>query len=189
MRCVDLFCRADLEGKVLQIAVDEAFPDFACETESCSPHSPGPVLDDEIVAFLLVNPLHYDKERDVIVPDAFQELTNRDLSVLRAAHSTREEACETRDALVARGGARLASRAVDEVCIAETAKLRGTLGGRGRVLGVFDTGLENKPSHASIFTTKEVLSDKRMRKELREHVHRIMTRRRSSFEDFIKILN
>ncbi len=186
-RCAELFCESGFQGRQLQILVDKASPGFGCEKEKCSPFSPGPVQDEEEVAFLLINPLHYDEVRGVVVPSAFQELTNRDLSVLRLAHTTRDEAQKTRDELVARGADRIPPqlRTVSEVCIAKVSELRAPLPAHGRLLGVFDTALEDKKSHASIFTTEAALNDKRLRKTLRERVHKVMTARQLTFPTLI----
>ena len=185
--CSELFCGSGLGGRQLQVAVDETFPEFACERERCSPYSPGPVNDNEHVAFLLINPMHYDEVRDVVVPDAFQELTNRDLSVVRIAYATAEEASATRDELVARGQEKTPPRlrVVDEVCIASVMELRAATEQYGRLLAVYDTALRGKPSHASVFTTKVALEDKRVRKIVRERVHRIMTRQREKFAELL----
>ena len=175
--CLELFCEGGLSGTSLQIRVDCEFPGFACERECCSPFSPGPVADDEQLAFLLINPTHYDEERRVVVPNAFRELTTRDLSTIRLAHATKEEVVETRGELVERGLARSQDRVIEEVCVGRVAELRAPLNQEGRILGVFDTALERKPAHASVFTTAACLKDPHKRKLLRERVHSVMTQR------------
>ena len=183
--CLDLVWHSGLEGVALQIQLDQCHPHFSCEFEVCSPHSPGPVNDAEEVAFLLINPLHFDKQRGVIVPAAFQELTNRDLSVLRLTYATKHDAEATKDDLVARGADRIPPqmRLVDEVCIATVSDLRADVAPHGRLIGVFDTALDGKSSHASLFTNEVVLSDARLRKVVRQRVHYVMTRRRERYDD------
>jgi hypothetical protein len=183
--CLEVFCSSGFEGRPLQIHVDQCFPDFACESEKCSPHSPGPVQNDETVAFLLINPLHFDEQRKVVVPDAFQELTNRDLSVLRIRHARKRDATATREELIERGKERVPPqlRLVDEVCIGNVSELRAAIAGYGRLIGVFDTALEEKPSHASLFTREAALEDRRLRKVVRNRVHEVMTRHREAFGD------
>lgn len=188
--CLEVFCECGLEGKSLQIHIDQCFPGFACELEPCSPHSPGPVNDNEEVAFLLINPLHYDAQRDVVVPSAFQELTNRDLSVLRLGHATKAEAVSVRDELIERGLDRVPPqmRLVEEVCIGSVSDLRSEVEPHGRLLGVFDTALQDKVSHASLFTTGAVHANGRLRKVVRQRVHDVMTKRRTPFPEFLQSL-
>jgi hypothetical protein len=149
------------------------------------------VYDNEEVAFLLINPLHFDEERKVVVPSAFQELTNRDLSVLRLKYATQQEAIDTKNELVERGAERVPPqmRLVDEVCIGSVAELRAEISQHGRLLGVFDTALENKASHASLFTTEAALQNGRMRKVVRQRVHDVMTKRRATFLEMIEQLD
>ena len=190
-RCFETFCESGLSGKALQIIVDQLHPDFECEAHQCSPSSPGPVENDETVAFLLINPLHYDDDRKVILPDAFQELTNRDLSMLRVHHADPNEAIKTKEDLINRGLERVPPklRTIDQVCLSRASALRAAdIHGR-RILAVYDTALEGKPSHASVFTIEPVFHDKRLRKIVRHRVHEVMTKQVISFDEFIRMLN
>lgn len=187
--CCREFCESGLEGAALQRHVDNMYPAFTCEHEICSPHSPGPVLDEEQVAFLLIDPAHYDDDRKTIVPAAFQELINRDLSVLRIAHATKLEAEATRQELVARGLDRGHDRVVDEVCLTTVKDVRLELYNDERLLGVYDTALPDKSSHASIFTKAEALLKGPLRKLVRERVHKLMTRNRQSFKEILSQLD
>lgn len=184
--CIERFCNTDVSGRELQKAVDLDFPNFACEGEICSPFSPGPVSDDEIVAFILIDPLHYDTVRGVVVPDAFQELTNRDLSLLRVGHATKEEASMTRDELVERGATRIPPqfRLVNEVCLARAVALRTVRDTDRRLLAIYDTALDKVRSHASAFTRADVLEDRRLRKVVRNRIHEVFTKHRITFDEF-----
>lgn len=188
--CLECFNESGLEGRELQRFVDAQHPEFGCEKEPVSPHSPGPVTDEERVAFILIDPLHYDKERDVVVPDAFQELTKRDLSTLRVGHATQAEANATREELIQRGEARVIPqlRQVNEVCVAAVSELRTANDGNKRLLGVYDTALERVRSHASIFTRGDVLDCKRLRKVVRNRIHEILSKTRQSYDDFVNSL-
>lgn len=189
-KCVEAFCESGLAGTPLQLFVDEKFPLFACEAEPCSPHSPGPVSNDEEIAFLLIDPGHYDAERRTVMPDAFRELTTRDLSVVRAHLATRAEVEKTKQDLIARGADRIppSLRSVDEVCIAKVEEVRAADPKLGRLLALYDTGLHDNPAHASIFTSSLVLTDKRMRKAARERIHGVMTKRVEAYDEFAKTL-
>lgn len=178
--CRDLI-GGDLEGRELAARLDELFPNFACEQHVCSAHSPCRVADSEDVVFLLIDPLHYDEVRDKVVPEAFQELTKRDLSVLRRSYLTLIEAAETRQELIDRS--RGTDRKVDQVCIGRAQDIRVQVDTTGRrVMGVLDTALPEKVSHASVFTSSDVLSSRVLRKIVRERIHAVMTRAVISFE-------
>ena len=184
--CLECFCESGFSGKSLQKLVDEHHPDFVCEAGLCSPFSPHRVEDAEDVAFILIDPLHYDEKRQVVVPAAFQELTNRDLSTLRVSHATRSEADATRDELIERGKDRIPPklRIISEVCIATVAEIRGAVESGSRLMAVYDTALETVPSHASIFTRTDVLGNKRLRMIVRNRIHEILTKRRMPYDAF-----
>lgn len=189
-RCIECFCDSGITGKELQKLVDDKFPDFVCEKEVCSPFSPGPVMDDETLAFILINPLHYDALRKVVVPEAFQEITNRDLSTLRVKFTTKEHAETTKSELIERGKERTPpqSRLVDEVCTAQVGAVRECIFNTKRLMGVYDTALENVESHASIFTNGEALDDRRTRKVVRQKIHELF-RNTVPYDEFLQNLN
>lgn len=138
--CLECFCESGLEGRELQKLVDEAYPSFCCEQEKCSQFSPEPVKDAEELAFILINPLHYDEARKVIVPEAFVELTNRDLSTLRVSYATCSEAESLRDQLIQRGAEQIPPklRLVSEVCIASVSDVRLERDSDSRLLAVYE---------------------------------------------------
>ncbi|NUQ19287.1 MAG: hypothetical protein HOP95_12725 [Sphingomonas sp.] len=190
--CVECFFYSGLTGKALQIFADQEHPNFACEAEVCSPHSPAPVADEEKLALLIIDPTHIDKTRGEITPDAFGELTKRDLSVLRVRHATRAEAEATREELVQRGAQKTPPelRLVDEVCIARAERIRGARIDGTRILAVYDTALEGKPAHASVFTNELGLtSGKRMRKQIREACYSVFRDVIVSYDEFARQLS
>ncbi len=184
--CFECFCESGLTGRELQKLVDEQYPNFACEAEPCSPFSPGPVSNQEEVAFILIHPLHYDIESDTVVPQAFAELTNRDLSVLRVKYASRSEANATRSSLVERGKEKIPPnlRSVNEVCLASVADIRSVIESSSRVFGVYDTALGDIRSHASIFTRSDVLENRQLRKVVRNRIHEVLSKTRKSYDDF-----
>ena len=188
--CLECFCESGFSGQSLQKLVDEIHPNFVCESEKCSTFSPGPVVDDERIAFLLIDPLHYDAERSVVVPEAFQELINRDLSTIRIAHASPSEANATREDLIQRGREKIPPklRLVDEVCIASVSEIRSTADSSGRLLAVYDTGIDNAPAHASVFTRSDVFNERRLRKVVRSRIHELFTKVRIPYNDFQKEL-
>jgi len=185
--CLECFCESGLDGRDLVKHIDANHPNFACERANCSHHSPGPVADDEVLAFILIHPLHYDEERDVVVPDAFQELTKRDLSTIRACLSKKSEAERTKEKLVQRGKDKIPPqlRLVDEVCVARVNEIRESSENDRRLLAVYDTALEDIPAHASIFTRSDVLESRLLRKIVRNKVHELFSKGRLTCSDFI----
>ena len=167
------------------------FPDFSCECEKCSPYSPGPVANDEEIAFLLIDPLHYDSERATVVPAAFQELTNRDLSILRIKSLDEPQLSRTISQLESRGGGdRLAPvRKVEQACIAKVSDLRSSEDDLGRCFGIYDTALDDCASHASIFTRRDVLESRLQRKRMRAMIHQSMTKRVVSVDAILSKLD
>ena len=186
--CLECFCESGFSGKSLQKLVDEIHPNFVCESEKCSMFSPGPVADAEQIAFLLIDPLHNDAERSVVVPEAFQELINRDLSTIRITHASPSEVDATREVLIQRGKEKIPPkiRLVDEVCIASVSEIRSTSDSSGRLLAVYDTGIDAAPAHASVFTRSDVFNERRLRKVVRSRIHELFTKVRIPYNDFRK---
>lgn len=185
--CLECFCNSGLEGRELQKHVDNNHPDFVCESSHCSPHSPGPVHNVEELAFILIHPLHYDEERDIVIPSAFQELTSRELSTLRVGMATKNEAESTRDQLVQRGKDKIPPqvRLVNEVCIAKVADIRDCLDAGRRTMAVYDTALEQVQSHASVFTRADILESREIRKRIRSQIHEAFTKHRITYANFV----
>lgn len=187
--CLECFCESGFAGQELQKLVDELHPNFKCENTRCSSFSPGAVNDEECLAFILIDPHHYDQVRNVVVPDAFQELTKRDLSTLRCAFATKSEADDTKNHLESRGSINFEKkRAVSEVCIAVANEIREAADPDGRIFAIYDTALEQTPSHASIFTRPDVFKNRQLRKMARQKIHEIFTRKRVPFHEFLETL-
>lgn len=189
--CLECFCESGFSGQHLQKLIDSIHPAFVCELDKCSSFSPGPVDNAETIGFILIDPLHYDQERSTVVPEAFRELTTRDLSTIRVKHALQQEADTTRQDLIERGTQRIPPklRFVDEVCIATVADIRSTILDGTRLFAVYDTGLETAPAHASIFTRGDVLADRRLRKVVRNRIHEIFTRSRIKYAEFRGMLS
>lgn len=185
--CLECFSKKDLKGIDLQILVDREHPNFACEATRCSEFSGAPVDNSESIAFLLVDPASYDPVTKVVTPDAFRELTNRDLSVLRIGIAQRAEAEETRERLIARGREKNPPevRLVDEVCVAAVEEVRAQSMEGQRIFGVYDTALNGQPAHASVFTTQQVHSANKLgRKRVRALCYEIFSKSIISYSEF-----
>jgi hypothetical protein len=182
--CRALFEECGLEGAELQAHIDRSRPDFICENETCSGHSPGAVADDEEIAFILVHPNHYDAVREKVVPAAFDELIKRDLSVLRTLYGTKQEAETIRSALAARAQPGK-PREFNEACVAPVSEVRAREIDGARAMAVYDTALPHIPAHASIFTTETVLNNRPLRLKVRSLIHEVLANRRVSFDDLL----
>lgn len=191
LSCIDTFCNGQVSGVDLQRLVDASHPNFVCENECCSPFSHGPVENTEVIGFLLINPLHYDEIRGVIVPEAFQELTSRDLSTLRVRFASVNEVTSVRDELIQRGLSRIPPkmRVVDQVCCVEVMSIRSAKDQNGRIFAVYDTALERVRGHASVFVRPDFLIDKLQRKRVRFLIHEIFTRDVILFDEFLRKLS
>jgi len=64
---------------------------IAWELENASAHSPSPVLDEENLIRYWLNPVHYDSQTGTLKVTAFDDASNKGLSVNRGAHVTLEE--------------------------------------------------------------------------------------------------
>lgn len=174
--CLDLFEGSGLSGAELRERVDGTCPNFMCERELCSSYSPGPVTDEENIAFLLINPLHYDNGK--VVPVAFQELTNRDLSVIRVSHAQPEDIHSTRDKLVQIGLNKIPPkmRAIDEACVASVNEIRSIQADGARIIGVYDTAIPDNNAHASLFACSNFSKEKKNRMALRNKVWSVFSK-------------
>ena len=177
--CRETFCESGRSGAELQRLVNELHPCFDCENHNCSPFSPGPVKSTEIIGFLVIHPIHFDAQRNEVAPEAFRELTTRDLSTMRQEVATKLEADATKKQLIDLGQNRINPqvRSIEEVFVAQVGEFRSADDNEGRLLAVYDTGLQDKPGHASIFTRTDVLKGGKLkRKRARFEVHRFFRR-------------
>lgn len=170
----------------MQRLVDDTHPKFVCELEQCSPHSPGVIANDETVAFLLINPIHFDQQRNTVTPDAFNELFKRDLSVIRQSYASADEVERTRESLIERGANQIPpkTRLINEVLIADVEQLRSLELDGSRIVAVYDTALHDKPAHASLFTQPAAFKNRPLRKAIREKLHRTLTQNRLGIDEF-----
>lgn len=170
MSCIESFARTDLVKREFPIFIDKNHPAFSCETCSVSAHSPGPVSSEEKLSFLVIHPIHFDAGTGTLVPAAFDQVIHRDLSTIRIDHAPESEIRATRQKLLDRGvasGAKL-ERAVSKCCIVDADVIRNVTDTLGeRAVGVYDTGIEDSPHHASIMTTAKVLESRAERMALR----------------------
>lgn len=167
MSCPDLFASVAKDPRKAE-RIDAQSPDCACEAQSVSPHSPGPVRNDETVWRLILSPVHYDVTAGTVTESAFNDASGRGLSVQRLAVTGNE------DDIRQRGYARAALKpdCVFECAIGAVAgavrALRGTEDS-GRFC-IYDTAEAGDPGHADVCQTRA--GDKRTRRILRRELQK-----------------
>ena len=154
--CRAIFGDPTLQGRSLQDVVYAHYPDGECEAASVSADSSGPVEDGELLTRLIVHPIHYDSDRDMLSPMAFQDATTIDLSVFREAQATDTEIQLSIDEIRALGQTRIPpqDRLVNLIMQATAGELRASkFASDGTwMCRVYDTAVPAKPAHASVFT-------------------------------------
>lgn len=136
-------------------ALSEVADRFAWDgKQSASKHSPGPVLNTEVVCRQLHSPVYIDQSTGTLKPTAFDDISNKGLSSDRISHASKE-------GIIAAGNAR--AEAYNSV-VTDPSKRRSlialghlnceairshTIGGQ-QAIGVFDTALEDNRSHADV---------------------------------------
>ena len=114
------------------------------EKESVSSHSYGIVKDDEILARNIFSPHHYDTETGEIKSLAFDDVLNKGLSVLRCSYTTNEEIIRIGEDKKKDTHEYLGYITIQAKCIREhIIELK-------RSMAVYDTALEDLPTHADI---------------------------------------
>lgn len=174
--CCQTFESAD--GVDRQRLVCQQHPDWVCENEPCSPHSPGCVGDDESLIFLIINPTHFDEVTGQLSTIAFQEVHNRDLSVLRESKTTSKELRVTVEELIERGMQRVPPqcRTIELFARALASSVREQVDAdHARLFAVYDTALPDKRGHASVFTRKDVIDSKSKRAIARRKLHALFS--------------
>jgi hypothetical protein len=120
--------------------------EFACERFSVSKVSPGPVLDDETLVFIVSDPQTLLNE-GFLHPQAVNLVCSSGLSVLRS-RATNSEFCETWNALKASSDAKNNDRYFLGVYNFQARSVRNCQS--PRVVAVFDTGLQGRRHHSDV---------------------------------------
>jgi hypothetical protein len=132
-----------------------------CEQFSVSHYSPGPVMDDEVLHFLVYTP-EGRSENGKLNPALLMQADKEGLSTLRGGAGD-EEFEDTMDELRPRWATK--DRLLDGVVTFPVASVRYKDG--GRFCCVYDTGLPRKPWHADIMLPSLSAESASMLKRLR----------------------
>ena len=92
MKCIDFFsqnCGNTQICKLLQEIQKDKL--FAWELEVATEHSPGPVRNEEFLYRQIMSPIHYDKETNTLTSTAFDDASNKGMSVNRLKYTSEEQ--------------------------------------------------------------------------------------------------
>ncbi|MBY0499321.1 MAG: hypothetical protein K2P74_06895 [Nitrosomonas sp.] len=129
------------------------------ENESASLYSPGPVENDEILYRQIISPIHYEEETNTLTPGAFNDVSDKGLSVDRARYSTKDQIDENANLRAQKhnivnpskktrsyiGIINFACNDVRGIIVKENAESPDRRG-----FGVYDTASSDNQSHADI---------------------------------------
>lgn len=137
--------------KKLQDLEDHIPPHW--ETQGATPYSPGVVTNDEILIRQLFNPTHYDEATRQPRPSAFDDVSNKGLSVNRLAYTTLQAILDKGHEKAKRDSANLlrGPRELIGHCEFLTAHLRAIKDEQNRqAMAVYDTAKSDDVSHADV---------------------------------------
>jgi hypothetical protein len=142
--------------------------EFACERFSVSKVSPGPVLDDETLVFIVSDPQTLLKD-GFLHPQSVKFVFDSGLSVLRS-RAPNPEFCETWKALKASSDAKNKGRYFHGVYNFQARSVRNCQS--PRAVAVFDTGLTGRRHHSDVMAipTSKGIQQKRLSKALIEAI-------------------
>ena len=92
MTCIEFFSQNSSNTqkcKLLQDIQEDIL--LRWELETASEHSPCPVKDTEYLYRQIISPIHYDEETKTFTPTAFDDASNKGLSVNRESYATEND--------------------------------------------------------------------------------------------------
>lgn len=126
------------------------------EALSASPHSPGPVENEEHVLRLVVNPIHINLEDGSLKPTLMSDVKLRGASVQRLAYIFRDtvidmgrQNAERKNAGAGNTGQERSVYGTVELSVKDIREV--VIATKDRAFGVFDTAKQLDPSHADVF--------------------------------------
>lgn len=167
MSCQELFASVAKDPKKAE-KIDAKSPGCACEEYSVSPHSPGPVTDDETLWRLILSPVHYDVATGKVTEAAFDDASNKGMSVQRLLVTGSEG--DIRQRGYSRAAAK-PGRTFECAIGATAAGIRAlcSLEDGGRFC-IYDTADAADPGHADVCQTRH--GSRRARAQLRRELQK-----------------
>lgn len=135
---------------------------LALELCSVSTFSPGTVSNQEIVARQIFSPIHLDEEDNTIKAAAFDDVSNKGLSVNRLSYTNEETIHSTGQAkasndnnyAINNGQPSKANRSYIGYIVANVAEIRNYQDENHRIYAVYDSSLELAIEHADVCMIK-----------------------------------
>ncbi|MCX7093676.1 MAG: hypothetical protein NTY50_09535 [Methylobacter sp.] len=92
MMCIDFFSQNHRDPQICkllqEVQVDKL---LAWELEVATEHSPGPVSNEEFLYRQIWSPTHYDTQTNTLSPAAFDDASNKGMSVNRLKYTSEEQ--------------------------------------------------------------------------------------------------
>lgn len=151
--CREFFQSANSQQKVKELQKVGNEEAVRWESLSASQHSSGPVQPGEVVCRQVTHPTFFDEETGKLKPTAFDDVSNKGLSVDRLSVATEKEIAERAEARNAEWNAKFPekpSRTLHSLGHIDVNELRVLFVEKDRAFGVYDTALESNRSHADV---------------------------------------
>lgn len=150
IRLTDVFNNPDL-SKTKCIHLSDNFETaLELERESVSGFSPSTVCENESFARQIFTPIHIDLETGDIKTAAFTDAFDKGLSVNRISYIANEEIHQLGENKAQLDRENRPDRMYLGFITAKVSELRSCLEGGKRIFAIFDTALEEVPSHADL---------------------------------------
>ena len=151
-------CRAFFEAHETNLKKVEALCKepgrFEWEKLTASKHSPGPVVDHEQLARIVISPIHIDAESGELKPAFLSDVKDKGGSSDRLAHGSVEEAIARSAAIQAGKNAAAPperQRSIQGVARFNVDRVRSLNTSSGvQAFGIFDTGRADNGGHADV---------------------------------------
>ena len=92
MKCIDFFSQNYGNSQICKLLQEIPIEkQLAWEREVASEHSSGPVGNEEILCRQIFSPIHYDRETNTLTSTAFDDVSNKGLSVNRWKYTSKDQ--------------------------------------------------------------------------------------------------
>jgi hypothetical protein len=189
MGCLEFFMSHAESRDICKILQERAHVEILLwESQTASPHSPGPVNDDELICRQIISPIHFDDATQKLTATAFDDASGKGLSVNRIKYETADglqntaelrtkqynENNETKPARIFWGMINLSCAEVRTIVVPSDVN-----GESMRGFAIYDTALKTDPSHADICQiVKQKAQGRSVRSKLRDLANEFIDRKK-----------
>lgn len=156
MDCREFFAAHGAGGQKCK-ALQDKLPELQAEWQKqvASEHSPGPVNDSENLIRYWLIPVHFDDKTRTLRPTAFDDMSDKGLSVNRSSYATLRQIAEMANSRVELAKNTGKSRELVGYSNFSASEARLIVPAEPRtsdrpVVGVYDTAKADDPSHADV---------------------------------------